>query len=167
MSNAEYLPTLPIQTSTLKRKVTQQDLDSCPLLGRNYSDNSNAFYSKPVENVQSTDSGSNQPTYHRDCDFMFQSNLSSLSKEETSSEDFDDSGINNKDSIFRLKQREREENTTVARRDDVETRNDSMPNLSRDSNLDYSKRTIDVSKLSFLFPLILVYIQVTNFQTSL
>ena len=142
MRKHEFLPEMPLlPPKLLMREVTQQDehFDSSSSLQESYTEYSSKFNSKTDGNM----SDSNRPTYDQGSasPLIFQSNLSSLSKEETSSEEAGESTLNNKKSIFRPRQ---EVPMQPLGHDEKDGRNESMPNLLSNSSLEFKRQSTEV-----------------------
>jgi hypothetical protein len=94
---------LPPPSNIVRREVTRtESMESASaLLKQNYSGNTDKFYAS-FDNFDVEREGAiMQRTYSDESPLVFQSTLSSLSKEDTSSESAEDLGQSNKDSIFR------------------------------------------------------------------
>ena len=135
--------------SQLRREVTHElDINALP---HNYTEDTDEYYLNTKSNVRRerdryseprrsfSDEGHGSP-------LIFQSTLSSLSKEDNSSDGMDDINLGNTNSIFRPRQGV----SSSDRKGKRSRRDEHLPNLLSHSNLEQNGN--DVSLLFFLNP---------------
>ena len=121
--------------ATLTREVTQTENMESSLMKQEYVGNTDNFYRTYNNEAQKNEDAQHRRNFSSESPLVFQSTLSSLSKEDASSDSLDESPTqnhSNKLSIFRPR---REDSMPPINYDEFKNQNESMPNLLTSSDL--------------------------------
>ncbi len=135
-SSGGVYPTAP--DVTLRREVTQNEVEIGSTIRPNYSENTDEYYSHSNTNSNGKKDSEIRRSFREESPLVFQSTLSSLSKEDTGSSDgMEDINLSNTDSIFRPRQ----DSSKSTRKQKTE----HLPNLLSHSNLEKNAKRNKVS----------------------